>query len=128
MRYAGQSFELSVPFSGDVLEAFHDAHERAYGYALRERAVEVVNVRVEAVGQVEKPMFEAEALAVDVGAQRAAPLRVKGDVAVYAREALQPGAQLGGAALIVQLDSTVYVAPRWTAFVDGYRNLILEYA
>jgi N-methylhydantoinase A len=128
MRYAGQSFELSVPFSGDVLEAFHDAHERAYGYALRERTVEVVNVRVEAVGQVEKPMFEAEALAVDVGAQRAAPLRVKGDVAVYAREALQPGAQLGGAALIVQLDSTVYVAPRWTAFVDGYRNLILEYA
>jgi N-methylhydantoinase A len=45
LRYAGQSFELSVPLGGDVAEAFHRAHEERYGYADREREVELVAVR-----------------------------------------------------------------------------------
>ena len=35
VRYAGQSFELTVPLGGDVAEAFHRAHEERYGYADR---------------------------------------------------------------------------------------------
>jgi N-methylhydantoinase A len=45
LRYAGQSFELSVPPGGDVAEAFHRAHEERYGYADRERPVELVAIR-----------------------------------------------------------------------------------
>jgi N-methylhydantoinase A len=45
LRYAGQSFELSVPLGGDVAEAFHRAHEERYGYADRAREVELVAVR-----------------------------------------------------------------------------------
>ena len=45
LRYAGQSFELTVPLGGDVAEAFHAAHEERYGYADRERALELVAVR-----------------------------------------------------------------------------------
>ena len=37
LRYAGQSFELTVPLGGDLAEAFHRAHEERYGYADRER-------------------------------------------------------------------------------------------
>ncbi len=32
MRYAGQSYELNVPFAGDFRSAFHRAHEKRYGY------------------------------------------------------------------------------------------------
>ena len=123
MRYAGQSFELSVPFSGDIVAAFHDTHERTYGHAMRERAVEVVNARVQAIGKVTKPVFEPEAVTV----YAAEPSGVKNGVAMYEREALQPGAQISGATLIFQLDSTIYIAPNWTALVDGYRNLIVEF-
>jgi len=45
LRYAGQSFELTLPLGGDVAEAFHRAHEERYGYADRRRTVELVAVR-----------------------------------------------------------------------------------
>jgi N-methylhydantoinase A len=45
LRYAGQSFELTVPLGSSVAEAFHRAHEERYGYADRRRTVELVAVR-----------------------------------------------------------------------------------
>ena len=45
IRYAGQSFELTVPLGGDVAEAFHRAHEERYGYADRSRPLELVALR-----------------------------------------------------------------------------------
>jgi N-methylhydantoinase A len=122
MRYVGQSFELNVPFGENVVSAFHAAHEARYGHALRERPVEVVNVRLQAVGAVEKPVIEAE----PVQTRRALPLREKNGLSLYDREALLPGMYFAGPALVFQLDSTTYVAPGWSAQVDGYRNLILE--
>ena len=45
LRYAGQSFELTVPLGERLAERFHVAHEARYGYADRERAIELVAVR-----------------------------------------------------------------------------------
>ena len=45
LRYVGQSFELAVPLGPDLRERFHAAHAERYGYADRERAVELVAVR-----------------------------------------------------------------------------------
>ncbi len=45
LRYAGQSFELAVPLGPRLAERFHAAHEARYGYADRERAIELVAVR-----------------------------------------------------------------------------------
>ena len=45
LRYAGQSFELTVPLQADLAEAFHRAHEERYGYADRNRELELVAVR-----------------------------------------------------------------------------------
>src|SRR3984893_11447900 len=38
IRYAGQSYELGVPFTGDYVAAFHRAHEQLYGYSDRTRS------------------------------------------------------------------------------------------
>ena len=122
MRYAGQSFELTVPFGDDMVSAFHLAHEHAYGHALYNRHVEVVNLRLQAVGMVEKPVLTAES----DQAREAVPLHTNSDFAYYDRESLLPGMCFDGPALVFQLDSTVYVAPGWSAYVDGYHNLILE--
>jgi N-methylhydantoinase A len=45
LRYAGQSFELTVPLGSDISESFHRAHEERYGYSDRARAIELVAVR-----------------------------------------------------------------------------------
>ncbi len=45
LRYRGQSFELTVPLGPDLEEAFHRTHEERYGFAERDREIELVAVR-----------------------------------------------------------------------------------
>jgi N-methylhydantoinase A len=129
MRYQGQAYELSVPLdsapqTGALIESFHQAHERAYGHALRGRVVEVVTLRLVATGQTEKPLFEAAPIDHE---QPARPLDHRPDgVARYDRDALRPGDTLDGPALIFQLDSTTWLPAGWSARVDGYGNLIAQ--
>jgi N-methylhydantoinase A len=46
LRYTGQSFELTVPLQDELAEAFHRAHEDLYGFAERDREIELVAVRI----------------------------------------------------------------------------------
>ncbi|GAB4332244.1 MAG: hydantoinase/oxoprolinase family protein [Phototrophicales bacterium] len=127
VRYQGQAYELNVPVSdvvNDICEAFHRIHARTYGYAIEARAVEVVNLRLQAVGIVDHPVITAESEKV----YQPRPSGQKGDFALYEREALKPGATFTGQALVFQLDSTIYIPTEWSARVDGYHNLILEHA
>ena len=45
IRYAGQSFELTVPLGPNLTTRFHEAHEERYGHADRDRPLELVAVR-----------------------------------------------------------------------------------
>jgi N-methylhydantoinase A len=45
LRYAGQSFELTLPLQDGLADAFHQAHVELYGFAEREREIELVAVR-----------------------------------------------------------------------------------
>jgi N-methylhydantoinase A len=45
LRYLGQSFELTVALGPDLAERFHRTHEERYGYADRDRELELVAVR-----------------------------------------------------------------------------------
>lgn len=138
LRYAGQSFELTIPYDGDLtqaISAFHRAHERRYGYALLGEPVTVVNVRLRAV----VPRRVVAPRAVETPSRWTPhPL---GDVAVtfpsggratrlvaqcYERAALGPGAVLIGPALVLQTDTTVLVPPGWRGVVDGAGAIVLE--
>src|ERR1700722_11965766 len=56
IRYTGQSYELTVPWRSDKpAAAFHQEHQRVYGYSNPERAIEIVTIRVRARLTVEKP-------------------------------------------------------------------------
>lgn len=127
MRYEGQAYELNIPFDERAIGAFHEAHERAYGHAMRWRKVEIVNLRVSGTGATEKPEF-AEAASSQHEAEPVGnkPSPTGGAIALYERADLLPGAAFSGEALVFQMDSTTYVPPRWKARVDGFRNLLLE--
>ncbi len=45
LRYAGQSFELTVPLGPELAARFHEAHRERYGHAEPARAIELVAVR-----------------------------------------------------------------------------------
>jgi N-methylhydantoinase A len=127
LRYQGQAFELSVPFTSgaDPIAAFHQAHEQAYGHAMPERFVEIVNLRLQAIGLIGEPVIQPESPAADPSVPARAMRGQRGDLTLYDRESLPPGSSVSGPALLFQLDSTVYIAPGWQAAVDSYRNLVL---
>jgi N-methylhydantoinase A len=96
LRYAGQSFELTVPLGADLTEAFHRAHEERYGYADRSRPVELVAVRTAEVRP--GPMLQLPP---------AEPLSALGPAVV----------ELKGA--------TCWIPPGWVGARDGDSTLIL---
>lgn len=131
MRYQGQAHELNVPFKGDVVARFHEAHERAYGYALEGRSVELVALRLTATGNRQKPTLEAFAL----GDEDASPALLHTltlpdgqQAACYSRDRLKAGMRFAGCALVFQMDSTLYVPHGWQAQVDAWHNMLLTRA
>ena len=90
LRYAGQSFELTVPLQDDLGAAFHRAHEEQYGFAERDREIELVAVRMADVRR--GPRFELPSTE---------PARIEGPAVV----------ELPG--------STCWVPPGWVGVRDG---------
>ncbi len=128
VRYRGQSYELTVPWSGGVPgEGFHDEHERVYGYADRQRAVEVVTIRVRARVAVAKPALRFTG--ADGGTEKVSRrVRISGkwvSIPVVRRSQLL-NKRRSGPALVVDYGSTTLVAPRWAMTVDEAGNLILR--
>lgn len=132
LRYAGQSYTLNVPWTGlgAAAQAFHAAHERRYGHRLA-LPLELVNLRAATFGPA-PPAGLDERPADPAGSARprawAALHEVGEPVAVYAREALGAGAGFAGPALVTETVATTWVAPGWTARVDGFGNLALARA
>jgi N-methylhydantoinase A len=99
LRYRGQSFELRVPLGRDLEERFHRAHEERYGYADRDRVVELVTVRTADVRP--GPPLELRA-----SAQRS----------------------VTGPELVVLDGATCWVPDGWSGETDGHGTLVLERA
>jgi N-methylhydantoinase A len=63
LRYAGQSFELTIS-GGEfaaTLAAFHARHAQRYGYSVPDETVEVVTVRAIGIGRTQKLPIDAVA-------------------------------------------------------------------
>lgn len=138
LRYVGQSYELNIPFEGDMLDAsaaFHQAHERRFGYSDPNERVQVVNVRLKARGLNTYPALERLEVVTQFSPEPAMMRDVvfaQGDgltresIPIYERATLCSGASFSGPAIVTQYDTTTLVPPEWYARVDGVGNLIIE--
>ena len=132
LRYIGQSYELTLPFQADYQRAFHAAHQVAYGYSDAQLRIEVVNVRVRAIGHVTKPEIATEDLGVE---NPSAALLERREVRldqstspklpVYDGDQLLPGNRLEGPALVLYPDTTLFLGETEFASMDRFRNLIV---
>lgn len=141
MRYHGQSYELTTPLKlpitaesmSKAIESFNAAHAQRYGYAMPQERVETVTVRLRATMSGVKPTLQPAAPTTPciepeqpiytrpVWFNAAGPTTT----AFYRRNALQPGAQVIGPAVVLQYDTTIVLTPGWSAFVDQLDNLWL---
>ncbi len=108
--------EAMKAFTGD----FNRLHEEEYGHVFPENPIQIVNIRVVAIGEMPKlpalPAPQATSLA-DARIDEA-PVQFSEDgsvasraTAFYHREKLPVGEVVRGPAVLVQFDSTVVVPP-----------------
>ncbi len=130
LRYCGQSYELTIPFTPNFRADFHAAYTHAYGHSEPAAPVEVVNVRLRAVGRLPRPPLPRAPLthSQPTPFDRRPVILATGptETPFYHGAALQPGHQLAGPALIVHPDTTVFVGPGDELRVDEYRNLTVK--
>jgi len=141
LRYEKQGVELTVPIADAAMTAstaarlvsdFHAFHDRLYTFSDPAAPVEIVNLRVEATGLMDKivlpeisasapgssPEPDHERLAsLDPGPLCATP--------VYRREALLADHVIQGPAIVDQLDSTTVILPGQSARTDRFGNLVV---
>ncbi len=141
VRYVGQSFELTVDcpsltgrsdLTRSIASEFYAAHLQRFGYADRNLPIEVVNLRLKLELPVAKPQQEpAESAGSDaspavIGTTQVVFAAGATETTLYDRSILQPGNQIAGPALLLQLDTTIVIPPGWAGAVDPYGNLLLE--
>ncbi len=139
VRYIGQEYYLRIPVGEEGLDVsklgdqFNDEHERNYGYANREFPCELVNLRVTALGRVERPSFpEYPQRKKSDGplepSMRRAVYFDGGfvDTGIYKVDTLRAGDTIDGPAVIEDPRSTVVVQTGQHARVDQLRNIHLE--
>lgn len=132
MRYQGQSYEIIVPFESDSVSRFHGLHEKTYGYANSDKAVEVVNLRLRARGMPQKPRFAPRPLEGETPLDGAFlgenPVVFEGKASptrIVDREKLMPGNRIQGPAIVVEYTSTIVLPPEASARVDEWENLVI---
>src|SRR5262249_58804501 len=126
--------ELPLPWPGgaadqDALDraqaAFHAEHERLYSFRLDEVPVELVTLRVDALGLLpalrlgEIPARGPAADAI-ASSQRVSWASGVFEVPVYDRAKLGAGAELEGPAIVKQLDATTLLLPGQAAEVHKF--------
>ena len=134
LRYVGQEHTLTVPVAIDVAPAdlkalFDEAHRRKYGHASARDEVEIVNVRVAAVGSVAKPAPPKRT----GGGGRVTPIGERQvlfggsflPTPVVARADLGSESALAGPLVVDEEGSTTIVPPGFDLSVDDAGNLVL---
>ncbi|HKA12949.1 MAG TPA: hydantoinase/oxoprolinase family protein [Candidatus Dormibacteraeota bacterium] len=126
-RYLGEAHEITVP-AGQPFDpeaaaaAFHDEHERIYGYAYRAgQVLEFVNWKVTGLGGIDRPRLEPPPPG---GTGR--PIGRRADFVIYRRDDLPAGFRAEGPVIVQEYGSTTVVEEGFTIEVDRLANLVLR--
>ena len=138
LRYEGQAHELNVEVVPEHLDrvslgkAFADRYFEAWSYAPSGKSVQLVTLRVTAIGRAAKlafPRLDRVALELEDAEIARRDVYFAGaphDTPVYRRSRLPANTALHGPAIIEEDGSTTVVFPNWDARMDAVGNLIIE--
>ncbi len=129
LRYRGQGYELSVPFTPALLRRFHEEHQRRYGYSHPGREVELVTLRLRATIPVRPSVSSFDAEAKRKQAATTARVFMGGKLQparIYDRGSLEEARRYSGPAVITEYSSTTVVPPGMRFRVDRAGSLVIE--
>lgn len=136
MRFVGQAFELKVMIDADMFEdkdaifdRFHELYKTLFGVEMKDAKVEIINVRVTAIGVTEKG-------GLDINMERKAEFSCEKrtiffdhkyqEADVMPRFSLTPGERHSGPAILTAYDTTIFIPAEFDYYSDTYGNIIGE--
>jgi N-methylhydantoinase A len=126
IRYAGQEFSIPVPVPAEYIDAgdahaigetFNEVHERRYGYHTPEHALEIVNVRISAMGRrkrLELPVPEASGSGTALAGKRMVYFESTAEAVespIFSRDRLESGYRITGPAVVQEYACTTVLFP-----------------
>lgn len=134
--FIGQSYTLEIPLDParpDVAERLYEdflvAHDRVYGHSFRAPAKVTALRAVHQAGgseAIEEMRLAPSGKSVDLARRKIHVSRGgAAEARVLSRDALPPGFEFEGPALVQQSDTTTLIEPGWSGRVDDAGNLVL---
>jgi N-methylhydantoinase A len=143
VRYLGQFNEVNVPlpvtFDGQMhakdietlSESFHARHDELYGYSMQGAELELINIRLQATGETDKPSFKESPLSPPDSSKA-----IKNERQVFFEEGfistpvfdgllLKHGNLVLGPAIIEEPTTTIVVPPDFDLICDAYDNYVM---
>jgi len=132
LRYAGQGYELNIPFGPRIATEFQALHKRRYGFANEDRPIEIVNVRVRLVAAADpfvpprEDVIDGDGSAALVGTRAVFFDGVSHRTRLYERAKLHAGDTFSGPAIVSEYSSATVLPPGDVLRVDALGNLVIE--
>jgi len=135
LRSVGQFHEVNVPVSAHEIESFdrqaittrfHARHDQLYGYSVPDTPLELVSIRLTAIGETDKPRFpqqERQPSSSEHALSGKRPVYLPDTqafeaVPVYNGDALNYGNRVTGPAIIEQVTTTIFVPSEYEVMCD----------
>jgi len=139
LRYSRQAYELTVPAPygavgeetfRDLAQRFHEKHRQTYGHNNPDEAVQMVNLRLTAIGRLEglELRHGAAGGAEARKGSRSVWFRTSGriDCAIYDRDGISVSERITGPAVIEAVDTTIVIPPGWRAQAQDGGHIVME--
>ncbi len=142
MRYQGQEHTLTVTLPNHaspsedghlaaLRQRFEDTYSARYGHSNPEAALETVNLRLTALGDVGRPLLQPNYRPDHPSGSPSKTTPVlfatgSYPTARFHRESLMPGCSINGPAIVEEATATTVIPPEATATIDEYGCLIIK--
>ena len=131
LRYRGQGYELQIPWrkSPSLLEDFHDAHQRRFGYRHANNKIEAVTLRVRASLKQQRGTVPPPKSTVKDILKTRVPAYFEGKVVrarLLDREGLPVGFSAEGPLIVAEYTATTIVPPEWKLRIHSSGAMLLE--
>jgi len=142
MRYIGQTTEVNLPLGkydedwkakfDQAPSQFHKIHEQLYTYSVPNEPIELVNIRVFAIGLLEKPSTRSIESTSSIASSKNSRLvllpgeKTQIQVPVFKRENLKIGSKLFGPAIVEESSSSTLLLDEMEIIIDAYENMIIN--
>jgi N-methylhydantoinase A len=132
LRYAGQSYEISIPLKEEYQQEFHYQHQILYGYQRQDIPIEIVNLKLRGIGRTQSPSPAPLVHTADGSAEKAFVFERqvhfrKGSEVVpfYDGEVLLPEDKIVGPAVILCRDTTILVGKGFYVVVGLFGGYLM---